>query len=1273
MSEERTYYIRTSVMYTDLTRELLCKVFKYLIKSDDITDFLSSPEQQNILRDLFQKNVINRYDYDLVHGQGLNLERFDISLLLRLILNLCKDNISKPQRGWQNKPHPKDESLGADLLRLIDVRNKIIGHRADAKLSKAEFEKTWAKIRGILLRVVELVDSTASENCERRINEYRRLNVDTENAAVKRLLDELLKYKKEFDYLQEKVEELSRTSKEFQVFFQKNPERFVRFIKLLFNGGRIVLCGILEKKLGDQDLSKFLEKKKGTLTRNIGEKFSSYLYPHESCSDYKNWDIFLLASVLLLTFDDDLSQKEIMCIGLIKSARVNYASLALQSLDADAFLISWTDLIICLKHLSFNIAEDDRQQVEHLIELYKKKGEAGCDVEEYFKQLRESGVEVKTLNDVYNETITELSDMLNQLSQKAIKFQQEYVLKFKLLTTCENEEIKKRAEDILEINTQIQKSDQPSGSQRKEIDKVLAFIATHPDVQLVEASIQNLDQPSRISTMKYKYELPEEIRQMDDRSIQIFTKALQEGKVPVRNIRVMVVGHYEVGKSTLTKRLLGMPVDITIRKPTEGIDVHTDRCRRLEDGTWMLPKSGKERFNVLGQLANILEENTTDDNIAQMMQTEVTESIYTRNPTVDPSHVSVQQKKNEDTEINSSVRTGKERFNVVGQLANILEENTTDDDVAQMMQTEVTESIYTRNPTDDPSHVSVQQKKVEDTKINSSVRTEMTNQDFTKKEGETTKAKEKRNDKLKMLMEEVLQNEEKGAVNVSIWDFAGQDMFYSTHQVFLCKRAVYLLITDISKYIKENVKDHWSEEESTERQVSEYIDFWLNSIHHYCGYSEKNGPPVVLVCTFADKLPKGISRGKAKVTLNGHFDDKIARCHLTEETFIIDNSVEDENIIRLREHIFDAAARQEYWKEDIPAKWVTLENVIMKLKDEKMKLIRKEKLQELNLALPTPLEDDELELYLRFHHEAGNILYFSQESLTKHVIIDPQWLIDAFKSITMAGEECSNEWTKTVAAMWKDFEKSGILKPELIDAIWTEDDNINHFKSNKALLLEYLEILGLIAKPHFEESNEIQARNLFFVPMKLTNSPPEEITSTVDTEDCKYSSKLCFTTCKKTEERFLPDVIFNKFLAACIKKWELVYKGSMPVVFYKGAIFNLKKDNHDLNIFHHDHVIQIWVTRYSSDGKLPCSALCIELKQKVIEMLESVIRNKCNIEMFVKCCQSNVFSNQCMFPLVENQDWENRCDCRGKRHCVTYRDLMQCWLQGKVNVFILSN
>jgi hypothetical protein len=157
-------------------------------------------------------------------------------------------------------------------------------------------------------------------------------------------------------------------------------------------------------KLGDQDLSDFLEGKKETLIRNIDEKYSRCLYSQESCSDYKTWDVYLLASILLLTFDNDLSQKEIMYIERIKSAMVNYAALAFRSLDAVDFLTNWTDLIICLKDLSSNIAEDDKLQIENLIERYKNKDEGGCDAEEYFKQLRESGVEVKTLNDIYNGT-----------------------------------------------------------------------------------------------------------------------------------------------------------------------------------------------------------------------------------------------------------------------------------------------------------------------------------------------------------------------------------------------------------------------------------------------------------------------------------------------------------------------------------------------------------------------------------------------------------------------------------------------------------------------------------------------------------------------------------------------------------------------------------------------------------------------------------------------------------------------------------------------------
>ena len=190
---------------------------------------------------------------------------------------------------------------------------------------------------------------------------------------------------------------------EFQVYFKCTPERFMRYIKLLFEGGRIVLCGILERVLGDQDLSVLLVQNQETLKINIENTYLSCIFSGEtSYLDHRTWDIYLSASVILLVFNEHITRVEFRNIELIKSARMNYADSALSSLDTDTFLTVWTDLINCLNHLSINIPEENRNQVEQLIEVYKKKDEEGCNVEEYFEQLKVSGIKVKTLNDIYN-------------------------------------------------------------------------------------------------------------------------------------------------------------------------------------------------------------------------------------------------------------------------------------------------------------------------------------------------------------------------------------------------------------------------------------------------------------------------------------------------------------------------------------------------------------------------------------------------------------------------------------------------------------------------------------------------------------------------------------------------------------------------------------------------------------------------------------------------------------------------------------------------------
>jgi ABC-type branched-subunit amino acid transport system ATPase component len=79
-------------------------------------------------------------------------------------------------------------------------------------------------------------------------------------------------------------------------------------------------------------------------------------------------------------------------------------------------------------------------------------------------------------------------------------------------------------------------------------------------------------------------DLPVEILQMDEKSIKMYREKLLEGTERAHNIRVMVVGHYGVGKTTLTRRLLGAH-DVAGIASTNGVDVH--RCHvTLETGQW---------------------------------------------------------------------------------------------------------------------------------------------------------------------------------------------------------------------------------------------------------------------------------------------------------------------------------------------------------------------------------------------------------------------------------------------------------------------------------------------------------------------------------------------------------------------------------------------------------------------------------------------------------------------------------------------------------------
>ncbi|XP_060585676.1 antiviral innate immune response receptor RIG-I-like [Ruditapes philippinarum] len=347
-----------------------------------------------------------------------------------------------------------------------------------------------------------------------------------------------------------------------------------------------------------------------------------------------------------------------------------------------------------------------------------------------------------------------------------------------------------------------------------------------------------------ISFSKLQESLPVEVLKMDNESIKLYKEALETGKTRAYTIRVMVVGHMGVGKTTLTKRLFGENVDVSLdNKSTNSIDVHVRKCKViLKDGNWLSLTDGDSERNHNSHIVSELLKWSREKHM----------------------------KSNEDT----------------------LQSHQNEAETTQNRQEEL---LYTRTRVDDGKR-----------EVNETV---------TNYENNGTRSEEKsfspecdreeaRNLEFMTLIQDTVigsmneSNVTEDTADLSVWDFAGQHIFYGTHQIFLSRRAVYLLVIDLSKHVDSVVEDDCfiGTDGKKQYKISEFVKFWLNSIHTYCPSSTSKEPPVILVGTFADKLGKEREKHADKIfsdlrEMLTDFEELYE--HLTPGDIPIDNSIKD--------------------------------------------------------------------------------------------------------------------------------------------------------------------------------------------------------------------------------------------------------------------------------------------------------------------------------------------------------------------------------------------
>ncbi|CAH1800343.1 unnamed protein product [Owenia fusiformis] len=230
---------------------------------------------------------------------------------------------------------------------------------------------------------------------------------------------------------------------------------------------------------------------------------------------------------------------------------------------------------------------------------------------------------------------------------------------------------------------------------------------------------------------------------------------------------------------------------------------------------------------------------------------------------------------------------------------------------------------------------------------------------------------------------------DENSVQFSVWDFAGQTVYYNTHQYFLSNRAVYMLLWNI-------------------RLGYEHagLEFWLSSIAVHAPKA-----PIFIVGTHSDQV--------AKWSLPK--EDMMRRYPQIQGFHFISTHL-GTGVEKLQDRLIDVALGQDYMGEKIPSVWINFENSVIKMRN-KASVVPLETIEE--LANEHGLFDkSEIDQVIQFLHDLGTLQHFDNPFLRDRVVIEPQWIVDVMSCVVSVKDSSikdGNFYHKDIKDVWGKY------------------------------------------------------------------------------------------------------------------------------------------------------------------------------------------------------------------------------------------------------------
>lgn len=348
-----------------------------------------------------------------------------------------------------------------------------------------------------------------------------------------------------------------------------------------------------------------------------------------------------------------------------------------------------------------------------------------------------------------------------------------------------------------------------------------------------------------------------------------------------------------------------------------------------------------------------------------------------------------------------------------------------------------------------------------------------------------------------------------------LWDFGGQSVYYVTHPLFLTSNAIYLLVHDLSRnprdrappIVKQGVFKR-KEEHFCRKTNEDYLHFWLSSISSVAGQSKnhlltkvsrskklpKMLPPVILVCTNADKCPRA---SELASEIYGSLSDHANPYgeHLVKRFFTVDNTRsgstdECPEVKRLRKEVLAVAKQLPQIKRVIPIKWLRFEEALKSKSDNGEPFISLDEARRVSIEECEITDDQQFHTLLNFLHDQRILIHFDgTPELDRMVILDLPWLIDLFKRVITIKRYDPTADDEQFEELWKKLENEGILDDELLQIVWQPLLKVETKTTTIESLVHIMEKFSLLCHwPTADKSKQ------FLVPSMLMYPPDDNAT-----------------------------------------------------------------------------------------------------------------------------------------------------------------------------------